>query len=173
MASTGWISSSSTSIRQLINNNLAPVPTANLGCDTISLCLTQTTSLNVEFLGPEPTQTVDLTIDQVLAGDCEITNFNVSNGGTATFTGEFVANSPGVSTVTMTATDSEGMTTEVDIVIQVLDIIPPSIEVSTLDGGEFGICAGSELDVVAESIGGTRICERMELESERSVLVGE
>ena len=138
----------------LTNNNLAPVPTANLGCDTISLCLTQTTSLNVQFLGPEPTQTVDLTVDQSLAGECEITDFSVVNGSTATFTGEFVANSPGVSTVTMTATDSDGMTTEVDIVIQVLDIVPPTIEVSTVNGGEFGICAGAELDVVAESIGG-------------------
>ena len=138
----------------LTNNNLAPVPTANLGCDTISLCLGQTTSLDVEFLGPEPTQTVDLEVTETLAGSCEIVDFNVSNGSTATFTGTFVANSPGLSTVTMSATDSEGMTTAVDIVINVLDIVPPEIEVSTLNGGEFGICAGAELEVIAESIGG-------------------
>ena len=138
----------------LTNNNLAPVPTANLGCDTISLCLGQTSNLDVEFLGPEPTQTVDLVIEEALAGDCEITDFSVTNGGTASFTGTFVANSPGLSTVTMVATDSDGMSTEVDIVINVLDIVPPAIEVSTVDGGDFGICAGAELDVLAESVGG-------------------
>jgi len=135
------------------NNNLAPVPTANLGCDTIQLCLNQTTSLDVEFLGPEPTQTVDLVVTDDLAGSCIIDNFDVSSGGTATFTGTFVANSPGLSTVTMTATDSDGMTTSVDIVINVLDIVPPTIEVTSATG-EFGICAGSELDVTAESVGG-------------------
>ena len=44
------------------NNNLNPVATENLGCDTITLCLGQTTSLDVAFLGPEPDQTVDVTV---------------------------------------------------------------------------------------------------------------
>ena len=137
----------------LLNNNLNPVPTANLGCDTISLCLGQTTSLNVEFLGPEPSQTVDLVINQNLAGECFIENLSTSNGGTATFTGTFVAESPGISTVTMEATDSDNAVTTVDIVINVLDIVPPSIDVTSATG-EFGICAGSELDVTATSVDG-------------------
>ena len=137
----------------LLNNNLNPVPTANLGCDTISLCLGQTTSLNVEFLGPEPSQTVDLVINQNLAGECFIENLSTSNGGTATFTGTFVAESPGISTVTMEATDSDGAVTTVDIVVNVLDIVPPSIDVTSATG-EFGICAGSELDVTATSVDG-------------------
>ena len=53
------------------NNNLNPVPTANLGCDTITLCLGQEFSLDVEFLGPEPTQTVTLEVDD-LTGENEI-----------------------------------------------------------------------------------------------------
>ena len=137
----------------LLNNNLNPVPTANLGCDTISLCLGQTTSLNVEFLGPEPSQTVDLVINQNLAGECFIENESTTNGGTATFTGTFVAESPGISTVTMEATDSDGAVTTVDIVVNVLDIVPPSIDVTSATG-EFGICAGSELDVTATSVDG-------------------
>ena len=137
----------------LLNNNLNPVPTANLGCDTISLCLGQTTSLNVEFLGPEPSQTVELVINQNLAGECFIENESTTNGGTATFTGTFVAESPGISTVTMEATDSDGAVTTVDIVVNVLDIVPPSIDVTSATG-EFGICAGSELDVTATSVDG-------------------
>ena len=137
----------------LLNNNLNPVPTANLGCDTISLCLGQTTSLNVEFLGPEPSQTVDLVINQNLAGECFIENESTTNGGTATFTGTFVAESPGISTVTMEATDSDGAVTTLDIVVNVLDIVPPSIDVTSATG-EFGICAGSELDVTATSVDG-------------------
>ena len=142
----------------LTNNNLNPVPTANLGCDTISLCLGQTTSLNVEFLGPEPGQTVALDIQQSLAGASYIDDESVSNGGTATFTGTFVADGPGVSTITMEATDSEGAVTTVDIVINVLDIVPPSIEV-TSSTGDFGICAGAELDVTAQSVGGQESVE--------------
>ena len=146
----------------LTNNNLSPVPTANLGCDTISLCLGQTRSLNVEFLGPEPGQLVTLNVATDLAGSCYIENQSQNNGATATFTGTFVAESPGVSTVSMVVTDDAGTpddegddaNTTVDIVIEVLDIVPPTIEVATADGGEFGICAGSELDVVAESVGG-------------------
>ncbi|MDA0945918.1 MAG: gliding motility-associated C-terminal domain-containing protein, partial [Bacteroidetes bacterium] len=137
----------------LTNNNLNPVPTANLGCDTVTLCLTQTTPLNVEFLGPEPDQTVSLVVNSDLAGSCYIENESSSNGGTATYTGVFVAESPGISTVTMTAEDSDGAITEVNIVIQVLDVVPPTIDVTSATG-EWGICAGSELDVTAASVGG-------------------
>ena len=132
----------------LLNNNLNPVPTANLGCDTISLCIGQTTPLDVEFLGPEPSQTVALTIEETLAGECYIDNQSSSDGETATFGGTFVAESPGLSTVTIEATDSDGAVTTLNIVINVLDI---EVISST---GDFGICAGAELDVTANSVDG-------------------
>ena len=137
----------------LLNNNLNPVPTANLGCDTISLCIGQTTPLDVEFLGPEPSQTVALTIEETLAGECYIDNQSSSDGETATFGGTFVAESPGLSTVTIEATDSDGAVTTLNIVINVLDILPPDIEVIS-STGDFGICAGAELDVTANSVDG-------------------
>ena len=138
----------------LLSNNLNPVPTASLGCDTIFLCLGQTTSLDIAFLGPEPGQTVDLTITEDFAGDSYIADPVINGGGTAIFTGTFVAESPGISKVTMQATDSEGAATVVDIVIDVLDIVPPSIEVVPVSGEEFNICAGSELVVAAVSVNG-------------------
>ena len=137
----------------LLNNNLNPVPTANLGCDTISLCIGQTTPLDVEFLGPEPSQTVALAIEETLAGECYIDNQSSSDGETATFVGTFVAESPGLSTVTIEATDSDGAVTTLNIVINVLDILPPDIEVIS-STGDFGICAGAELDVTANSVDG-------------------
>ena len=107
------------------NNNLAPLPTTNLGCYTLAICLNQTTALDVEFLGPEPNQLIELSVNQELAGDCEIVDASMSNGVAATYSGTFVANSPGISTVTLTATDSEGATTVVDVIVEVLDIVPP------------------------------------------------
>ena len=112
------------------NNNLAPLPTTNLGCDTLAICLNQTTALDVEFLGPEPNQLIELSVNQELAGDCEIMDASMSNG-VATMLGTFVANSPGISTVTLTATDSEGATTIVDVIVEVLDIVPPALGLST------------------------------------------
>ena len=134
------------------NNNLNPVPTANLGCDTITLCLGQEFSLDVEFLGPEPTQTVTLEVDD-LTGENEIQGFEVTSGSTATFTGTFVANAAGVETVTMVAEDSDGALTTLEIVIEVLNVTPPTISTTT-PSGDFGICAGAELEVTANSNGG-------------------
>ena len=135
-----------------ISNNLNPVPTANLGCDTIVLCLGQEYSLDVEFLGPEPTQTVDLDVTE-LSGANVIENFLVTNGETATFTGTFVANEAGIETVSMIAEDSDGAETVLEIVIQVLDVTPPVVNVGS-ETGDFGICAGAELPVVAAANGG-------------------
>ena len=140
-----------------LNNNLNPVPTANLGCDTVKICLGQEYNLNVEFLGPEPGQFVTLDVANDIGATNTIENFSQSDGATATVTGTFVGNEPGVNTVTMVATDDGpgAASTTVNIVIEVLDVVPPSIEVATEDGsGEFGICAGQELSVVASSVGG-------------------
>ena len=136
------------------NNNLNPVATENLGCDTITLCLGQTTSLDVAFLGPEPGQTVSVTVEESLSGASSIEGLSWSDGETATVTGTFTAATAGLNTVSITATDNEGATTLVDIVINVLGITPPSIEVSSPTSEGFGICAGAELEVVANSQGG-------------------
>ena len=72
--------------------------------------------------------------------------------------------------VTITATDSDGATTQLDIVINVLGINPPSIDVTSPTGEEFGICAGAELGVVANSQGGDEPVSRLELELEQFVL---
>jgi len=137
------------------NNNLNPVATANLGCDTVSICLGQEYNLDVEFLGPEPGQLVNLEVTEDIGGNEIIGGTTVTGVATASYEGLFVGNEPGISNVTMTAVDEGGAQTLLDIVIQVLDVQPPSIEVVTADGGDdFGICAGAELGVVASSVGG-------------------
>ena len=136
------------------SNNLDPVATENLGCDIITLCLGQTTSLDCEFLGPEPGQTVDVTVQETLSGANSIAGLGSTNGETATVTGTFTAVEAGMNTVTIVATDSEGASTQLDIVINVLGINPPEIELTSSSGEEFGICAGAELTVTAASIGG-------------------
>ena len=113
------------------NNNLNPVATENLGCDTITLCLGQTTSLDVAFFGPEPGQTVSVTVEESLSGASSIEGLSWSDGETATVTGTFTAATAGLNTVTITATDNEGATTLVDIVINVFGINPPSIDVTS------------------------------------------
>ena len=106
----------------------------------------------MEFLGPEP-RTVN--VDD-LTGRNEIQGFDVTSGATATFTGTFVANVAGIETVTMVAEDSDGALTTLDIVIEVLNVTPPIISTTT-PGGDFGICAGAELEVTASSTGGDEV----------------
>ena len=135
-------------------SNLSPVATASLDCDTLQLCLGQTLDLGIEFLGPEPNQTVALSIVDDL-GNNTITDSSTTEGEQAAFAGTFTAIEPGISTITMTATDNLEGTTIVPIVIEVLDVEPPSIIVENVDGSEeFSMCAGSQLDVVASSVGG-------------------
>lgn len=135
-------------------NNLNPVATANLGCDTVRLCLGQEYSLDINFLGPEPQQTVSLVVEENIAGNT-ILNASQSDGEQAFYTGTFVANEPGISTIAMTAEDNLSGTTEVFITIEVLDVEPPGISVVNSEGGdEFGMCAGNELQVVASAVGG-------------------
>ena len=80
----------------------------------------------MEFLGPEPGQTVDVVVDPNLSGSSTIDGLSTSNGATATVTGTFLAESAGDNTVTITATDSDGAVTVLDIVIKVLGITPPT-----------------------------------------------
>ncbi|MDP7435846.1 MAG: hypothetical protein QF427_06425, partial [Flavobacteriales bacterium] len=58
----------------------------------------------------------------------------VTGVATASYEGVFVGSEPGISNLTMTAVDEGGAQTLLDIVIEVLDVEPPSIEVVTADG---------------------------------------
>ena len=125
-----------------------------MDCGTLQLCLGQTLDLGIEFLGPEPNQTVELSIVDDL-GNNTITDSSTTQGDQAAFAGTFTAVEPGTSTITMSAVDNLGGTTIVPIVIEVLDVVPPSILVENVDGSdEFSMCAGSQLDLEASSVGG-------------------
>ena len=85
---------------------------------------------------------MSVTVEESLSGASSIEGLSWSDGETATVTGTFTAATAGLNTVSITATDNEGATTLVDIVINVLGITPPSIEGEFADIRGFGICAG-------------------------------
>jgi gliding motility-associated-like protein len=129
------------------STNLPPVPTENIGCDTITICLTQSYDIGVNFLGPEPGQSVTLDVIPDLIGSNEITGFSVANGETASITGTFVGNEPGINTITINAIDDgiPASSTSVTMVIEVLDVLPPELTVE----GNMAICAGSATEITA------------------------
>ncbi|WP_306641286.1 gliding motility-associated C-terminal domain-containing protein [Sanyastnella coralliicola] len=123
-------------------NNIPPISTANVGCDTITLCLQDTLVLDFQFLAPENNQQVTIEYDVDGYEDGLYIN-NVINGNTATFDGGYVGSvdNIGFNTINVIATDSgdpEGVT-ELNIVVEVIDVVLPELTVS----GDFTICAGS------------------------------
>ncbi|HIK68118.1 MAG TPA: hypothetical protein EYF95_09130, partial [Flavobacteriales bacterium] len=78
------------------STNLPPVPTENIGCDTITICLGQTIDIGVNFLGPEPGQFVTLDVTQNLIVGNDISNFSFTSGEPASITGIFNGNAPGL-----------------------------------------------------------------------------
>ena len=127
------------------SENLAPFPTANVGCDTVFMCLGNTYDLNLSFLGPEPNQTITVTSTDVPGWDYTITE----EDDLANITGIFTAlpENVGIQEITITATDDgtpvgETVTT---LVFEVLDIVLPEL---TVDGNT-AICAGGELTLTA------------------------
>ena len=54
-----------------------------MGCDTITICLSQTLPVDVNFLGPEPGQSVTLDVTQNLTGSNTITGFTQTDGTNA------------------------------------------------------------------------------------------
>ena len=119
-----WLNGKKFNINTTSNeSNLSPVATASLDCSTLQLCLGQTLDLGIEFLGPEPNQTVELSIVDDL-GNNTITDSSTTQGDQAAFAGTFTAVEPGTSTITMSAVDNLGGTTIVPIVIEVLDVVP-------------------------------------------------
>ncbi len=127
--------------------NLPPVPTENVGCDTITICLGQTFDIGINFLGPEPGQSVTLDVVQNLIPGNTISGFDVINGVTASIAGEFVGNAAGVSTIDIIATDDgdPAAATSVTMFIQVLDVALPELTVE----GDMAICAGAETMITA------------------------
>ena len=89
-----------------------------------------------------------------MSGASSIEGLSWSDGETATVTGTFTAATAGLNTVSIAATDNEGATTLVDIVINVLGINSSLHRGESPTSEEFGICAGAELKVVANSQGG-------------------
>ena len=123
--------------------------------DVISLCLGQTAPLYAEFFGPGP---LGVVTTENFAGDCYLSSETLTFPGGASpsmiiYESTFVAESPGLSTLLIEATDGDGVVSSQVIVIDVLDIERPTIELTT-ETGEFGICEDSELGVTATSVGG-------------------
>ena len=129
------------------STNLAPVPTENVGCDTITICLDQTFDIGINFLGPEPGQFVTLDVDPTLTPGNEITDFAVNNGETASLSGIFQGNVAGVSTIEIVATDNgtPASVTLLTMVIEVLDVTLPELTIE----GNLAICAGSATEITA------------------------
>ncbi|HBP44998.1 MAG TPA: hypothetical protein DD635_03800, partial [Flavobacteriales bacterium] len=125
--------------------NLAPFPTANIGCDTLTMCLGNTYDLNLSFLGPEPNQTITVTSTDVPGWEYVISDESDLANITGTFTA--LAENVGTQEITITATDDgdpvgETVTT---LVIDVLNIELPPLTIE----GNSAICAGGEVELTA------------------------
>ena len=129
------------------STNLPPVPTENLGCDTITICIGQTYDVSVNFLGPEPGQSVTLDVTQNLIAGNTITGFSVTNGETASIAGVFNGNVAGINTIEITAVDdgTPSSNMSVTMVIEVLDVVLPELTIE----GNLAICAGAETEITA------------------------
>ena len=119
-------------------NNIPPIPTAATPCDTFYVCINDTIDISTQFLAPETAQSVQISVD--LEG--EGLDFSTQSGNTATFNGIFVgtADNVGVHTVTVTATDNGTPQGEVEFtyIIEVLDIVLPTLSIV----GPDSVCAG-------------------------------
>ena len=129
------------------STNLPPVPTENIGCDTITICLDQTFDIGVNFLGPEPGQFVTLDVIQNLSPGNSITDFGIIDGETASLSGIFQGNEAGISTIEIVATDdgTPSSVTALTMVIEVLDVTLPELTIE----GNLAICAGSATEITA------------------------
>jgi gliding motility-associated-like protein len=129
------------------STNLPPVPTENLGCDTLTICLGQTIDIGVNFLGPEPGQFVTLDVTQNLIPGNTISGFSFTNGEIASISGIFHGDQPGLNTIEITATDdgTPSSSTYVTMVIEVLNVTLPELTIE----GNLTICAGAETVITA------------------------
>lgn len=132
----------------LQQNNIPPISTASVGCDTVTLCLSDTLFLDFEFLAPETNQQV--TLDYSIDGfDTGLYINNIANGNTAIFDGGYVGSSDniGFNTITITATDSgePEAVTELNVVVEVIDVELPTLSID----GPLVICAGASTTLTA------------------------
>lgn len=123
-------------------NNVPPIPTANLGCDTITLCQNDTLEIDLQFLAPETNQQV--TIEASVDGNEDgLFIDEILNGANASIVAGYVGgpDNLGFNTITITATDngSPEAATELVIVVDVIDVELPVLTIS----GNTTICAGA------------------------------
>lgn len=115
------------------------------GCDdTLFVCLNDTLDLNLGFLAPEPGQTISIELTDLDA----VTNNGtyVENG--VTYLDAFLAGTEdnvGIYNLNITATDDGTPTasTSLSFVVEVIDIVLPSLSVE----GDFSICSGQETTI--------------------------
>ena len=126
------------------SGNTPPLPSNNLGCDTIVLCQGNEFDVDLSFLAPEIDQTITMVVT-----DAPGWTFTATDGSTGNVTGVFVgeATNLGIHEVTISATDdgSPAATTEVTFIVEVLDIVIPELSIE----GNTSICAGGEATITA------------------------
>lgn len=118
-------------------NNIPPIPTGDLICDTLQICVGETVTIDISFLSPESDQ-----ITTAASTAPSLSNYVVTSntpGITATIVGEFTptADEEGYHTITFTGTDNGDppLTATVEIVVFVRPAAPP-VEIT----GDSQIC---------------------------------
>lgn len=130
------------------SGNTPPLPSVNLGCDTVYLCQGNTFDVDLDFLGPEPGQIVTVTVTDApgwtyVATDGEVGNVN------GTFSAQMT--NLGLNEITITAVDDgdPSASTQIILTFEVSPIELPELTVS----GNTAICAGGEAIVTVEGEG--------------------
>jgi len=125
--------------------NTPPLASGNPGCDTIFLCQGGTYDLDLSFLGPEADQSVE-----ILTNDVPGWSYVITPGNTPNITGTFTASPDNLGTqeITISATDNgqPAETTEVTLIIEVLETVIPPLEIT----GNLAICSGGETTLSVE-----------------------
>lgn len=128
------------------SGNVPPLPSANLGCDTIFLCQGNDYEVALDFLAPETGQIISVT-----ATDAPGWTYTTEDGEFGSITGTFsgVAGNVGEQVVTITATDNgqPAASTEVEIIFVVSETSIPELTVS----GETVFCSGGETELTASA----------------------
>ena len=119
------------------NANIPPIASFEASCDTITVCLSDTLSLDMSFLSPEAGQITTITTNTV--DGLEVVS--VVDNNTALLEAFFVG-SPGnlgVQDIVITATDDgdPAAVTELVITVEVIDLELPELTIS----GNLDICA--------------------------------
>lgn len=126
------------------SGNVPPLPSANLGCDTVFLCQGNEYPIALDFLAPEAGQTITVT-----ANDLPGWSFTAESGEFGSIVGTFTGqpDNVGEQTLLITATDNgqPAASTEVALIIVVSETAVPPLEVT----GETVFCSGGETELTA------------------------